>query len=84
MTQAPAASARTRAQIPGRTFRTDPWWLAAAYHRGATDDLPDLDEDLLAERQAHAARLDHPRNADADRPVHPARGQRGLLRSKNF
>jgi hypothetical protein len=28
MTQAPEAPARTRAQIPGRTLRTDPWWQA--------------------------------------------------------
>jgi hypothetical protein len=26
MTQAPEAPARTRAQIPGRTSRADPWW----------------------------------------------------------
>ena len=44
----------------------------------------DVDEVLLAELAAHAVRLDHAGHADADRPVHPACGERGLLRSKNL
>ena len=43
-----------------------------------------LDEVLVAERAAHAVRLDHARHPDADRLVHTAGGQRGLLRSKNL
>ena len=35
-----------------------------------------LDSDLQAERQAHAAGVDDPGHADADRPVHHARRQR--------
>ena len=102
MTHAPApAPARTRAQIPGRTLRTDPWWRQ-----------PRLTAPLLTNWVAYAtvhvftghwhyvpqdhyltpfyspcvggvaARLDHPRHADAHRAVHPARGQRRVLRSQ--
>lgn len=39
MTQAPAAPARTRAQIPERTFRKDPWWKAP---RIVAAGLPDV------------------------------------------
>src|SRR5690348_15858304 len=59
-----------------------------AHHRRAAQELLqapgpvlDVDEVLLAERAAHAVRLDLARHADAGRPVRHARGQRGLLRS---
>ena len=43
-----------------------------------------LDEGLLAERAALAVRLVLAGHADAERPVHHAPGQRGLLRSENL
>ena len=43
-----------------------------------------LDEGLVAERAAPAVRLDHAGHADADRPVHPAAGQRSVRRSENL
>ena len=62
-----------------------------AHHRGAAEKLLQapgpllvLDEGLVAERAAPAVRLDHAGHADADRPVHPAAGQRSLRRSEDL
>src|SRR5580693_4948362 len=65
--------------------------LVPAHHRRAAEELLlppgqvlGLDEGFVAERAAPAVRLDHARHADAERPVHPAGGQRSLRRSKNL
>jgi hypothetical protein len=59
--------------------------LLPPHHRRAAEELLQapgpilgVDAGLPAERQAHAAGLDHPGHADADRPVHLAAG-RGRL-----
>src|SRR5580693_7316898 len=55
--------------------------LVPTHYRRPTEELLQapgqvlgLDEVLVAERAAHAVRLDHARHADADRLVHPACG----------
>ena len=57
--------------------------LVPAHHRRPAEELLqapgailDVDADLQAQPAAHAARVDDARHADADRPLHPARGQR--------
>src|ERR1700722_8843606 len=57
--------------------------LVPAHHRRAAEQLLQapgqvlgLDQGFLAERAAHAVRLDHPRDIAAERPVHHAGGQR--------